>query len=256
MNRLQPLPPQSSLAADSVAPNTGASIASLSICPDGSSLGPHALFAPLHYSAGYKYPLIVWLHGPNDNEHQLARIMPLVSMRNYTAVAPRGTMNQDDSAAAGFRWSQDPNHIFLAEQRVLDCIDEAQRRHSIATDRIFLGGFQCGGTMAMRIVMNHPGRFAGALTFGGPFPRGMAPLRHLAEARRLPLFIAGGRESRQYAQPRLCADLRLLYAAGLALTLRLYPCGDEMVTNMLEDMNRWIMEQVCPGQEPAETQDS
>ena len=50
----------------------------------------YALFAPLHYESGYAYPLIVWLHGRGNDERQLLRIMPQVSMRNYVAVAPRG----------------------------------------------------------------------------------------------------------------------------------------------------------------------
>ena len=51
----------------------------------------HFYFAPLHYEPNYSYPLIVWLHGPHNNELELKQIMPLVSMRNYVAAAPRGT---------------------------------------------------------------------------------------------------------------------------------------------------------------------
>ena len=29
---------------------------------------PCAVFAPLHYEANYAYPLLVWLHGPADDE--------------------------------------------------------------------------------------------------------------------------------------------------------------------------------------------
>ena len=54
----------------------------------------YTLFAPLHYEPGYSYPLIVWLHGHGNDERQLVRIMPLVSMRNYVAVAPRGTLHR------------------------------------------------------------------------------------------------------------------------------------------------------------------
>ena len=45
--------------------------------------------APLHYERNYAYPLVVWLHGPGDNERQLQRIMPLVSMRNFVSIGPR-----------------------------------------------------------------------------------------------------------------------------------------------------------------------
>ena len=76
-----------------------------SLAPDSSELAGgrfsatpdagHALFAPLHYESNYAYPLIVWLHGANDDERQLKRIMPFVSLRNYVAVSPRGTVAAD-----------------------------------------------------------------------------------------------------------------------------------------------------------------
>ena len=33
-------------------------------------------FVPLHYEPNYAYPLLVWLHGPQDDQGQLKRIMP------------------------------------------------------------------------------------------------------------------------------------------------------------------------------------
>ena len=52
--------------------------------------------------------------------------------------------------------------------------------------------------------------------------------------------------SRSYPAAQVCNELRLFHSAGLCVTLRQYPCGDELTTLMLADMNRWIMEQVCP----------
>ena len=37
-------------------------------------------------------------------------------------------------------------------------------------------------------------------------------------------------------------------AAGCTVALRQYPCGDDLTTTMLADLNRWIMEVVCPSQ--------
>ena len=48
----------------------------------GSSENPHSLFIPQHYESNYAYPLIVWLHGPNDDERQVNRILPLISPQN------------------------------------------------------------------------------------------------------------------------------------------------------------------------------
>jgi phospholipase/carboxylesterase len=249
MNRIQPSTNQRPTADASTAAVIDSAVYS-------STRGAccHSLFAPLHYEAGYAYPLLVWLHGPRDDENQLRRIMPEVSMRNYVAVAPRGTLaaHSDDCEAdgdsCGYDWVQSEDHILLAQQRIFDGIDHARERYRIHPERIFLAGFDCGGTMAFRVAMAHPRYFAGILSLGGPFPTGMAPLRHLNAARRLPVLMAGGRFGERYGDRRVAADLRLLHSAGMSVTLRLYPCGDELSPQILADVDRWIMQQVCPNE--------
>ncbi len=208
-----------------------------------SSVGPaHAVFAPLHYEPNYAYPLLVWLHGPRDSERQLQRVMPHVSMRNYVAVAPRGT---EQLATGGYDWPQSEDHILLAEHRVLAAIHAASERFNICESRVFLAGLSSGGTMAYRLALSHPQLAAGVLSIGGSFPSGGAPLRRLAEVRKLPIFLATGRDSEAYTPNQVCDDLRLMYTAGMSVNLRQYPCGDELTTQMLADLDRWVMEQVC-----------
>ena len=60
--------------------------------------------------------------------------------------------------------------------------------------------------------------------------------------RKLPLFIAQGRDAERYSIERSCDELRLFHSAGMSVTVRQYPCGDELTTNMLSDMDRWMME--------------
>lgn len=204
-----------------------------------------ALFAPLHYEPNYAYPLLVWLHGPCDNESQLKRVMPLISMRNYVAVGPRGPRYGDRMAArSGYSWPQSVVEWSSAEQRVFDAIELARARFHIAPGRVFLAGYDCGGTMAFRVAMDHPERFAGVLSLCGRFPTSEAPLRRLSHARRVPLFLACGRDSRSYATAEVCRNLKLFHSAGMNVSLRQYPCGHEIVPAMLADMDRWIMEQI------------
>ncbi len=224
----------------------------------------HTLFAPLHYESGYSYPLLVWLHGPKCDERQLLRIMPLISMRNYAAVAPRGlvlpsnvahraaTTSQEEVGDATFTWPHDDDSIQTAEQRVFDAIDISFRRFNIDPQRVFLAGFDCGGTMALRVAMNHPYKFAGVLSLGGAFPTGRTPLSRLPEARQLPIFLAAGRQSTVYGETSICEDLRLLHTAGISITLRLYPCGHEISPTILNDVDRWIIEQITATKAKAE----
>ena len=102
------------------------------------------------------------------DERQLLRIMPLVSMRNYVAVAPRGVSLAPQagiiaarSEEAVYGWSDDEHGLQQAEQRIFDSIEMTFRRFNIDPRRIFLAGFDTGGTMAFRVAMNHPYKFAG-----------------------------------------------------------------------------------------------
>ena len=75
-----------------------------------------------------------WTHHMHDaggNEQQLKEILPNISVRNYVAVAPRGTRGDDNGSSERCSWSQSPEDIVLAEHRVLECVDHARERFNI-----------------------------------------------------------------------------------------------------------------------------
>ncbi len=204
----------------------------------------YALFAPLHYEPNYAYPLIVWLHGGDQDENQLKRVMPQISLRNYVAIAPRATSASSATQQSAFAWRQTEPHIVAAEQRVLECVAVAAEKFNVAPARIFLAGHDGGGTMAFRIAMRNPRIFAGVLSCGGPFPSGNAPLAQLHAIRRLSVLVGCSRESERYPTQMVCDDLRLLHSAGMSIMLREYPGADDLAPHMLADMDRWLMEQI------------
>ena len=241
MNRLQQMTPPE--VASNTARRTHASPSST---PDREN-HPHAFFAPLHYEKNYQYPLVIWLHGPDDDERQLQRVMPLISMRNYVSVGPRGTVVAPNGAA--FDWVAESDavsetELAIAEQVAFGALDAARERFHIDEQKVFVAGLQSGGTMALRIGLMHPNLFAGALSIGGEFPTGHTPLQQLQQVRQLPLFIAHCRDSETYTTQKTCEELRLFHAAGMNVMLRQYPCPDELTTKMLQDMDAWMMEHV------------
>jgi phospholipase/carboxylesterase len=240
MNRIQTLTQR--------AANTGFTIKGAPVSTRRSPISApsNAYFLPQHYEPNYAYPLVVWLHGPHDNENQLKSVMPHVSIRNYVAVGPRGTAASelDDGSHIRFRWIQGETHVHVAEQRVLDAIDEATRRWNIAPSRTFIAGLHCGGTMALRLALRNPERFAGALSFGGPFPTQRAPLARLRRVQQLPLFLAITADSELYPQHEVCQHLRLFHIARLKVNIHQYPGDDALTTQMLKDMNHWVMDQM------------
>ena len=205
---------------------------------------PSATFAPIHYEAGYAYPLVVWLHSTAGNEQELPQLMPLVSMRNYVAVAPRGS-SAHPRHANRYGWLQTQDSIEKAESRLADCVASAERRFNIHPDRIFLVGCGSGGTMALRIAWNDPGRFAGVVSINGALPKRWRPLHRVNELRRVPCLLVTSRDSHTYSPSQVCSDLRLLHAAGCTVSLRQYPGCDELTDNMLSDLDRWLMQLVC-----------
>lgn len=205
-----------------------------------------ALFVPLHYEPNYAYPLIVWLHGPGSDERELFEIMPQISRRNYAGVAPRGfRVRAEDSGEEIWGWSEAWEHVQEAQERVFRSVDLARRRLHIAPRGVFLAGLGAGGTMAFRVAMSYPDRFAGVLSLGGAFPVGQTPLSHWTQARNLTVFLAIGRVGHTYTPARACEDLRLFHAAGISVTLRQYPWAPLLTGQVLGDMDRWIMEQIA-----------
>jgi phospholipase/carboxylesterase len=201
---------------------------------------PHCLLAPLYYEPNYAYPLIIWLHATGGSEHELRQVMPLISLRNYASAAVRGPA----VLRTGYDWPQTRGGINMAESLVAEAVARAEGRFNIHSKRIFLAGYQAGGTMAVRLALRNPERYAGSMSINGPFPAEHAPLARLAQIRQSRVLIAHCRDSQTYTTDRVCQELALFHAAGMSVTLRQYPCEDELTTQMLSDVDVWLMEQI------------
>lgn len=200
-----------------------------------------ATFTPMGYEPGYRYPLIVWLHGEGANEQSLPEVMRHVSTRNYLAVAPRGV----DAAAEGYTWGDSLDSSDAAEDAIFEAIESTTERFGQSPKRVLLAGVGSGGTMAMRIALRYPDRFDGVATIDGPLPTGNQPLVRLNELRGLPLLLSASKESVAYEESQVCRDLSLLHTGGCRVAIRQYPGDDDLTTTMLADLNRWAMEIVC-----------
>ena len=200
-----------------------------------------SLFVPLHYEKNYAYPLIVWLHSNGDDQSQVLRIMPTLSLRNFVSVAPQAS---DGNNPCGFFWEQTVHGIEHAQAAVKDAINYAQIKLNIASHRIFLAGYGAGGTMAFRVGLQLSQILAGVISINGPLPNGMTPLRDWMTCRKVPVFWAHCRKSQVFNEKLLCDQLKLLHVAGFNVTLRQYPNGDELPAHSLTDLNRWVMESI------------
>ncbi len=221
---------------------------------------PQLVFAPVHYEPGYAYPLIIWLHGSGADERQLFRIMPKISMQNYVAAAPRGLMYSETSVfrplkecrvgdqtrriSSTYDWPGNDVAVGKAEERIFSLIENTAFRYNINRKRIFLAGFDIGGTMALRVAAKYPEMFAGVVSLCGGFPEDNAPLANWEKVRSLPIMLSFGVRSRVFSAPEVIKNLHLFHTAGLLVSIRQYNAAQELTSHMLTDVNNWVMGQI------------
>ena len=207
------------------------------------AVSPVSYFLPANYEPNYKYPLIVWLHQDGGCDRQVADVMPHVSTQNYVAVGVRAPRAMD-AAGRAFGWLDSPLGTAVAEEAVFSAVDVAMHRYSVNPSRVYLAGYREGGTMAMRLGLRNADRIDGVISIDGELPRGGRPLCDLEGARRLAILSAVAMESRRYPVERVCEDLKLWHTARLRMDMRQYTVDDCMVTEVLRDVNAWVMARV------------
>lgn len=226
-----------------------------------------AVYRPRHYEPGYAYPLLVLLHGRGGDEHQLLRLISYISARNYVAVAVRGPepFRRRRDGSIGYGWGltwpgagegegagtfYQPAVLSprqLRVQRLADRIQEAaalaRTRFNIHPQRVFLVGYGEGAAAAYRVALGPAAPcFAGLVAFNGWLPRGPGPLLWLPAARGLRVLIAHGLKNRLVPVTRALYAHRLLYTAGLPVSLRVLQGGHRISSVALRLINQWVMD--------------
>lgn len=192
-------------------------------------------FGPLHYEASYAYPVFVWLHGPGADEHQLQRVMPLLSTRNYVGVGLRGDVRLQPGS--GHDWSLAARQLSGVVEGILAAVDAAKRRYHVNSKQVFLAGLGSGGAAALHVGLRHPEEFAGVVSLGDDcLAERMPPLRSDG-LRGFPILVARRRESQRAVRP---AD-RLMRAAGVDYTMCDCPQTVSITEPLFGKVNAWIM---------------
>ncbi len=200
-------------------------------------MGDDQVFMPLAYEESYAYPLLVWLPGEAPRPFDLGRVRQRVSLRNLIAVEPR--VSPTDSANSLDR-----------EDAVWRAIDRVCEHASVHPQRIYLVGQGEGGSDAFRLACRHPQAFAGVISLGGSFPLSEGLLSQLFRVRRLPMLLCCHRSQSTGVAEQTDQTLRLFHAAGAMLAMRIYPGRKNLSKAILNDVNRWVMDDVCGTQVP------
>ena len=204
---------------------------------------PIRTFLPTGYEPNYAYPLLVFLHGHGGSEEQVLRLAPRLSRRNYICIGLRGpqALGLRADGHLAYSWGADGQLDALIEDYVLRAIEQTRRNYHVHSERIYLAGFCEGATVAYRLGLQFPEKMAGIISLNGAMPRSGGPLIRLPEARQLRVLIGHGIANAVVPLALARQDFRLLYTAGLDVQMQTYAATHRLHSNMLRDINRWVM---------------
>jgi phospholipase/carboxylesterase len=207
---------------------------------------PLRTFLPAGYEPNYPYPLLVFLHGHGGSEEQVLRLAPRLSRRNYICIGLRGPRPVDPrpDGRLAFSWGPDGPTDALVEEYVFRAVEQTRRHYHVHSERIYLAGFCEGATLAYRLGLLFPERFAGIISLNGCMPRRGRPLLRLPDVRALRVLIGHGIANSVVPLSHAHADFRLFYAAGLSVRLHTYPATHRIHPHMLRDIDRWVMQAI------------
>jgi phospholipase/carboxylesterase len=207
---------------------------------------PVRTFLPTGYEPNYPYPLLVFLHNHGGSEEQILRLAPRLSRRNYISIALRGPhlLAPRPDGRAGYSWGLEGCSDVMVEEYVFRAVEQTRRYYHVHSERIYLAGFCEGATLAYRLGLLYPDKFAGVISLNGCIPRRGGPLLRLPEVRQLRVLIGHGIANAIVPISLARSDFRLLYTAGLSVRMLTYAANHRIHRDMLRDINRWIMKQV------------
>jgi phospholipase/carboxylesterase len=212
----------------------------------GGRTSGHAFYTPIHYTKNYQYPLVVYLHGPGNNEREVGQVFRHVSTRNFLAVGVGGN-RAVDNAGVRFDWNDSPSAIARSEESIVKAIEAAKSRFNVHPNRIVLVGYRTGGTMALRQAMMSPDRFAAVVSIGGVMPKMQLANFDSLRLRRLPMLWQWGMSNPQFGDDQMRSDLKSAMMISARVEVRQYPTEDEMDTVVLSQLNQWLMNTVVSG---------
>jgi len=203
---------------------------------------PHAVYIPEHYEVGYAYPLIVWFHGNDSSEAELAQVMPVISERNYIGVALRGDVASDK----GHGWSSEGVESGALLDDVRQIVMSLRREYHIHSERIYLAGFGSGATTAVQVMLKKPEWFGGVISFSGEVPTTQAPTGPAEELKDKRILLATSLGANTTRVGDVVAAGRLLYSVGMKVGTRIYQdAANAPSSKMLRDLDSWLMDDIC-----------
>lgn len=216
-------------------------------CMTAAPVDPHVpirTLLPEHYESRYAYPLLVVFHGHGSNEDQVLRLAPRLSAQNFVFIGLRGLVGLQPKADGKLScgWNH-PEASELLPEYVRLAVELTRRTYHVHSERIYLAGVNEGCAAAFQAAFALAGKVAGVVALNGAMPRPTpgTPLFRMQDARKLRVFMGHGAANMNHTRAQAIRDYRLLYTAGADVHFHSYPTANKIHSDMLKDVNRWII---------------
>ncbi len=172
----------------------------------------YRVITPDNYDPDKGYPLLLVLHGENST---LEDMIPHFQLDKYRGDYLLGFLQSTERSMFGFTWQNGTEKDW---QEIEYCYRHIIDEYSVDADRVIIGGFSAGGTMAIDIMLNEVipvlGFVAGCP--GKPTDLNAAALQRAAKAGKKGVIIAGEKdyclnEQREMAHAFQNAGFKYLY---------------------------------------------
>lgn len=205
---------------------------------------PVELYVPEHYEAKYAYPLIIWFHGRGGSERELHDLMPVISNRNYLGLSFRGPL-ASATRRPGYRWSLTDRDLLQLQDEVAETVRRLRGVYHVHSERIYLAGFDEGGTVALRLLLNRPEWFGGAASLAGQLPSTPNLLSRYTELQGKRVLLTAGTRDKSVPTETALQTSRLLHLAGMSVQTKICDAGHTLTPKMLNHVNHWVMHGIC-----------
>lgn len=173
IRQLPPITPYDKIASDQLKLEIEA--------PDAAG-GSYLVQLPPDYNHQRSYPVLVLLQSAREPAKTLIeRWKEAAAHHGYILAAPLW-----GGKGKQFSYNYSPGEHAL----VLDTLRDLRRRFNVDSDRVFLFGWEAGGTMAFDIGLSHPHEFAGVLPMNGSC--GKYATQYWSNGQYLPFYVVEG----------------------------------------------------------------
>ena len=191
-------------------------------------------------------PTVVALHGHGAHAQDLLGLAPHLAAGRVMMLCPQAefALAPGTGAYTWFRRDADGQRSLEEFERVAAdlraFIDEIVPRCGGDPDRVVILGFSQGGTLAYRLGLAEPRRFAGVAALSTYFPDDMVATVDRATVAEVPLLVQHGTHDPMIGVDRAQASRDLLQMVGALPEYREYPMQHEIGRQSLTDLSDWL----------------